>query len=93
MTRTKGPVTRISVPSDDEYEWLNTIREDLGLTWRGLMLKAEQRLRTTEQTWPAEFQTQTVLVASDAEAEAGKTTARESGTETTVEDEDGELHA
>ena len=41
--------TRIEISDADEYEWLVTVREDLGLTWRGLMLKAEQQLVATEQ--------------------------------------------
>ncbi|WP_254824928.1 hypothetical protein [Haloglomus halophilum] len=71
MSRTKGPVTRISIPSDEEYQWLDAIREDLGLTWRGMMLKAEQRLLAAERTWPAEFQTprNTILVEPDSEAD------------------------
>jgi hypothetical protein len=70
MGRSKGPVTRISIPADEEYQWLNAIRQDLGLTWRGMMLKAEQRLLAAERTWPAEFQTptETILVEPDSKA-------------------------
>jgi hypothetical protein len=49
--------TRIRVTSQEEYEWLDSVRMKYGLTWRGMLLKAEQRLLAAERHWPAEFQT------------------------------------
>lgn len=43
--------TRIKIADSDQYAWLDAVRDDLGLTWRGLMLKAEQRLLVSEQGW------------------------------------------
>lgn len=49
--------TRIRVSSQEEYEWLDSVRTKYGLTWRGMLLKAEQRLLAAERHWPEEFQT------------------------------------
>jgi len=55
--------TRITVSDPDQYAWLDAVREELGLTWRGLMLKAEHRLLASERAWadpsghPGESQT------------------------------------
>lgn len=43
--------TRINVSDADQYAWLDAVREELGLTWRGLMLKAEHRLLASERAW------------------------------------------
>ncbi|MFT4921334.1 MAG: hypothetical protein ACI8XM_000531 [Haloarculaceae archaeon] len=65
--------TRIRITSQEEYEWLDSVRVKYGLTWRGMLLKAEQRLLAAERHWPEEFQTPEHLraggvagVASDA---------------------------
>ena len=47
--------TRIRITSQEEYEWLNSVRRKYGLTWRGMLLKAEQRLLAAERHWPEEF--------------------------------------
>lgn len=80
MTRTTGPITRISIPSKEEYEWLNAIRQDLGLTWRGMMLKAEQRLLAAECAWPDSFRTEATLTDTSARPDADAET--ESDTDT-----------
>ena len=49
--------TRIRITSQEEYEWLDSIRRKYGLTWRGMLLKAEQRLLAAERHWPEEFRT------------------------------------
>lgn len=36
--------------TDEQYEWLDSLREEMGLTWRGLALKGEQRLLISERT-------------------------------------------
>lgn len=68
--------TRIRITSQEEYEWLDSVRVKYGLTWRGMLLKAEQRLLAAERHWPEEFQTPEHLrtggvasVASDADVE------------------------
>jgi hypothetical protein len=66
--------TRIAVPQE-EYEWLDAVRDNLGLTWRGMMLKAEQRLLAAERTWPPKHRTQRVVpkdANAENETEAGK---------------------
>jgi hypothetical protein len=55
--------TRINIQSQEEYEWLDSVRKGLGLTWRGMMLKAEQRLLAAERTWPPTIRTQDVVPA------------------------------
>jgi len=76
MSRSSSPSdynTRINIPSQEEYEWLDSVRKGLGLTWRGMMLKAEQRLLAAERTWPPALRTQHVVSApaqSDADIEA-----------------------
>lgn len=76
MSRSSSPSdynTRINIPSQEEYEWLDSVRKGLGLTWRGMMLKAEQRLLAAERTWPPALRTQQVVSApaqSDADLEA-----------------------
>jgi hypothetical protein len=68
MSRSSGPSdynTRVSIPSQEEYEWLNAIREELGLTWRGMMLKAEQRLLAAERHWPASLQSDHLVPAAE----------------------------
>ena len=66
-SRTTDYSTRISVPQE-EYKWLDAVRDNLGLTWRGMMLKAEQRLLAAERTWPPKHRTQRV-VPTDAHAD------------------------
>lgn len=66
--------TRIRITSQEEYEWLDSVREKYGLTWRGMLLKAEQRLLAAERHWPAEFQTTEYLRVDDgldADGEGG----------------------
>jgi hypothetical protein len=58
--------TRIRITSEEEYEWLNSVRQEYGLTWRGMMLKAEQRLLASEGHWPKEFQTPESLRAGNS---------------------------
>jgi hypothetical protein len=76
MSRSSSPSdynTRINISSQEEYEWLDSVRKGLGLTWRGMMLKAEQRLLAAERTWPPRLRTQHVVSApaqSDADIEA-----------------------
>lgn len=76
MSRSSSPSdynTRINIPSQEEYEWLDSVRKGLGLTWRGMMLKAEQRLLAAERTWPPALRTQHVVSAPaqpDADLEA-----------------------
>lgn len=57
--------TRIRVSSQEEYEWLDSVRVKYGLTWRGMLLKAEQRLLAAERHWPEEFQTSEHLLGGD----------------------------
>lgn len=52
-SKSLGHNTRIKIECEKEYAWLNSVRTELGLTWRGLMLKAEQRLLASEQEWPS----------------------------------------
>lgn len=42
------PVSKIKI-TDAQFEWLDSIREEMGLTWRGLILKGEQRLLVSER--------------------------------------------
>ncbi|WP_251344540.1 hypothetical protein [Haloplanus halophilus] len=65
--------TRIRITSQEEYEWLDSVRENYGLTWRGMLLKAEQRLLAAERHWPEEFRTPEHLRAGnrvDADGDA-----------------------
>ncbi|RNJ22533.1 hypothetical protein Nmn1133_12855 [Halosegnis longus] len=96
MSRPSSPSdynTRINIPSQEEYEWLNSVRKGLGLTWRGMMLKAEQRLLAAERTWPPALRTQHVVSApdqSDADIEAERDV--EADTEAEAEsDSDSEI--
>lgn len=45
----RPPRSRFEV-TDEQYEWLDSLREEMGLTWRGLALKGEQRLLISERT-------------------------------------------
>ena len=85
--------TRINIQSQEEYEWLNSVRKGLGLTWRGMMLKAEQRLLAAERTWPPVLRSQHVVSApdqSDADIEAERDV--EADTEAEAEsDSDSEI--
>ena len=80
MSRSSSPSdynTRINIRSQEEYEWLDSVRKGLGLTWRGMMLKAEQRLLAAERTWPPALRSQHVVSAPaqlDADIEAGRET-------------------
>jgi hypothetical protein len=85
--------TRINIPSQEEYEWLDSVRNDLGLTWRGMMLKAEQRLLAAERTWPPALRTQHVVTAraqSDADIDAEREAEADTEAET-ESDSDSEL--
>jgi len=85
MSRSSSPSdynTRINISSQEEYEWLDSVRKGLGLTWRGMMLKAEQRLLAAERTWPPAFQTQDVVPApAQSAAEAERETEADTKTE------------
>ena len=35
---------RIDVPDDDQYERLSRVKEQHGLTWRGMLLRAAESL-------------------------------------------------
>jgi len=96
MSRSSSPSdynTRINIPSQEEYEWLNSVRKGLGLTWRGMMLKAEQRLLAAERTWPPALRTQYVVSApdqSDADLEVEPETEADTKTEA-ESDSDSEI--
>jgi len=71
--------TRIRVSSQEEYEWLDSVRVKYGLTWRGMLLKAEQRLLAAERHWPEEFRTPEHLIG-DAHVDADDTVEMEDET-------------
>jgi hypothetical protein len=41
---------RLEVPDDDQYEWLNSVKNEHGLTWRGMLIHAAKDLETDSPT-------------------------------------------
>jgi hypothetical protein len=95
MTQSSSPSdhnTRINIPSQEEYEWLSSVRKGLGLTWRGMMLKAEQRLLAAERTWPPGLRTQNV-VSLPAQSDADTEAEREVEVDTETKDTESEAES
>ncbi|WP_424016326.1 hypothetical protein ACOZ4N_00925 (plasmid) [Halorientalis pallida] len=40
-------ITRVVIPNESQYAYLDQIREDYGLTWRGLLIRGAERLEST----------------------------------------------
>jgi hypothetical protein len=39
--------TRVTIPSDQQFDRLEEIRDKHGLTWRGLLIRGAERLEST----------------------------------------------